>query len=179
MPKQSLTASTPLAARMRLKWARANPDRVRYLEHPDHVNRGMSASRNLGMRHARGEYIALLDADDVWYPRKLERQVALLEANPEAALVFGRYEYWHSWQGNGAADHVVQLSFAADRVYAPPELAKLCAPLGECSVPSTSNIMFRRDVFERTGGYEDAFTGMYEDRAFLMKVFLHENVYVA
>ena len=42
------------------------PDKVRYFEHQGHVNRGMSASRNLGVGSARGRYISYLDGDDVW-----------------------------------------------------------------------------------------------------------------
>jgi glycosyltransferase involved in cell wall biosynthesis len=49
----------------------------------------MSASRNLGLHHARGEYLALLDADDVWLPGKLARQVEILEAHPAVGLLFG------------------------------------------------------------------------------------------
>jgi glycosyltransferase involved in cell wall biosynthesis len=70
---------------------------VRYLQHPGHANLGMSASRNLGIRQADGPYMAFLDADDVWLPAKLEQQVALLEAWPEAAMVYGPTLWWYSW----------------------------------------------------------------------------------
>src|SRR5438874_6806278 len=55
------------------------PGKVNYLEHVGHQNRGMSASRNLGIAHARGELLAFLDADDVWRPDKLAHQVALMQ----------------------------------------------------------------------------------------------------
>jgi glycosyltransferase involved in cell wall biosynthesis len=89
----SWDSSSALARR----YAKDCPGKVHYFEHDGHQNRGMSASRNMGIQNAMGEYIAFLDADDVWLPRKLEQQVALLEAQPEAGMVYRTQEDWYSW----------------------------------------------------------------------------------
>jgi glycosyltransferase involved in cell wall biosynthesis len=59
-------------------------DRIRYLYQE---NRGLSAARNAGIRAARGEIIALLDADDVWHPQKLDVQMRCLAEHPEIDLL--------------------------------------------------------------------------------------------
>jgi Glycosyl transferase family 2 len=51
------------------------------------ANQGPPSARNAGLQHARGRYVAVLDADDVALPDRLERQVAHLDANPDVALV--------------------------------------------------------------------------------------------
>jgi len=113
--------STDIARR----FAAETPGKVRYFEHEGHQNRGMSVSRNLGVRHAMGQYIAFLDADDVWLPEKLAQQVAILNSQPEAAMVCGPVQWWYSWTGDpGAAgrDRVVAPDIQADTLVPPPQL---------------------------------------------------------
>jgi glycosyltransferase involved in cell wall biosynthesis len=56
------------------------------------ANAGVGAARNTAIRHARGEFIAPVDADDVWYPRKLEKQVACMRVGGDAVgLVYCWY----------------------------------------------------------------------------------------
>ena len=65
------------------------PSKVRFLSHPGRSNFGVGATRNLAIRHATGRYVAFLDADDVWLPVKLERQVQILDRFPEVGLTYG------------------------------------------------------------------------------------------
>jgi glycosyltransferase involved in cell wall biosynthesis len=159
--------------------ARACPDRIRYFSHPDHENRGMSATRNLGLRHARGAFIAFLDADDVWYPDKLERQVALLDANPLAELVIGRKEYWYSWSGrseDAERDFRQPLDIPLDRLIEPPRV--LIAFLRN-QWASPSDLLLRRSAVDAVGGYENEFRGMFEDQAFCAKLCANYPVFVS
>ncbi len=59
---------------------------VTILQHPRSVNRGVSLSRKVGVDHARGEYIAFLDADDYFEPTKIAVQVDALEKNHKSVL---------------------------------------------------------------------------------------------
>lgn len=55
------------------------------------THKGISAARNRGIREAAGEWIGFLDSDDLWQPDKAEKQLAYLDAHPEALIVFTRY----------------------------------------------------------------------------------------
>jgi glycosyltransferase involved in cell wall biosynthesis len=160
------------------------PARIRYLEHPGHRNLGTSAARDLGLEHAGGKYLALLDADDVWLPEKLERQVAILEAHPHVALLFGAPLYWFGWTGrpeDEGRDYVIDLKLPAARVYDPPSLLlpilRLTAP-----PPCPSDVLLRREAAQSVGGFEAHFTGVnlvYEDYAFFSKLLLRYPTYVS
>lgn len=155
--------------------------RFRYVTHPDGRNRGMSASRNLGVAHSRGEHVAFLDADDVWLPNKLEVQVRLLEAEPSALMVYGPAQWWYSWTGDRAdlvRDFVHELGFPPDRVLEPPTL--LTRFLGaEGLSPCVCSVLIRREAVEKVGGFEERFEALYEDQAFFAKVALAGPVLVS
>lgn len=169
-------------------YAAAHPDRIRLYRHPDGRNHGMSASRNLGIRHARGECVGFLDADDVWLPRKLEQQVAILRQHPEAAVVCGATEIWHSWDPQAEQrDAVVQVvppnrsdvSELLDAVVPPPNLLKHLYPLGPGPSISTSNYLIRRSALDGIGGFADDFRGIFEDQIMQTKIYAKLSVYVS
>jgi glycosyltransferase involved in cell wall biosynthesis len=58
------------------------------------ANAGMSASRNRGIQSSDSEFIALLDADDLWHPRKLALQVALMAQHPDVGLCYSEFLSW-------------------------------------------------------------------------------------
>jgi glycosyltransferase involved in cell wall biosynthesis len=173
--------STDDSAKIARDYTQKKPDRVHYLEHPGHQNRGMSASRNLGIVQAKGQYIAFLDADDLWLPEKLEEQVAILESRPEAGLVYGPALYWYSWTGRSEdipRDFEQVLGFPFNTLVKPPQLLLLFLSR-EGTTPSPSGILVRKKVVEEVGGFENSFLGMYEDQAFYLKICLKTPVFVS
>ncbi len=174
----SIDISTAIAQ----QYAQQYPDRIRYLEHEAHQNRGMSASRNLGIHQAKGEYIAFLDADDIWLPEKLERQVAILETYPAAGMVYGSTLMWHSWTGkpeDSQRDRQRILGVEPDQLVQPPTLFTLTlSKANSAETPGTCSVLLRRTVIEEVGGFVESFRGMYEDQAFFSKVLLKVPVFV-
>jgi len=158
-------------------YRRWRPDLVRLVQHPDGRNHGMSAARNRGLSAARGEFIAFLDADDVWTPDKLKEQVAILRAHPEVGLVYGRARIWRSWSGEGA-DFFYDLGVAPDRAYAPPSLfRRQLRNLDQ--TPTTSGAMMRTGLVRAVGGWEPAFRAMFEDQVLFAKLLVRAAAYVS
>jgi glycosyltransferase involved in cell wall biosynthesis len=172
----STDASPEIAQRL----ARANPGQVRYLTHPQRTNRGMSASRNLGLATASGEFVGFLDADDVWLPEKLAEQIAIMEREVNAGLIYGRTLIWNSWSTVQTArnDFFYDMGVALDCLHLPPTLLEVLL-LNKAQSPTTCNALMRRWLFDHVGGFEESFHGMFEDQVFFSKAFLHTPVYVA
>jgi glycosyltransferase involved in cell wall biosynthesis len=159
-------------------YAEQYPAKVHYLEHDGHQNRGMSATRNLGIRQAKGDYIAILDSDDVWVPNKLSQQVEILRTHPEAAMVYGRTMFWFSWTGkpeDAQRDFLSPLGVPPNSLIKPPNM--LIHYLKNCPYPCS--VLFRREIVNSIGGFEETFHGMYEDQVFFGKIFAQAPVFIS
>ncbi|HMF14016.1 MAG TPA: glycosyltransferase family A protein [Gemmataceae bacterium] len=121
-------------------------------------NRGVSAARNNGVGRATGEFVAFLDADDVWHPRKLELQLRALADNPGLALLGTGIFAWPTtaFPEIDVRSHgrVIQVTW--------PELVVKNA-LG------TSSIVVRAEILRRAGEFDTRMHGS-EDRDLWLRV---------
>ena len=120
--------------------ASAFGSRVKYVHQP---NQGYPEAKNLGLREARGEFIAFLDADDLWHPGKLERQMARFAEPAPIDLCFTRYKNF--WMPELAEE---------ERLY---QGQPLCQPQSAWSI---STLLTRRAVFDRFGDFHDGTRGI-------------------
>ncbi|MGA2819239.1 MAG: glycosyltransferase family A protein [Anaerolineales bacterium] len=158
-----------------LEIAAQEPSRVRFLAFEDRRTRGASAARNLGLSNAQGEFIAFLDADDVWLPEKLSRQLSILHCHPAAAMTFGRVHYFsEGLAGQDERDQV--FGPLREGVYPPPELA--VEFLRNADVyPCPSATLLRKASLVELGGFEEAIRKVRTDLAVWVKMTTHFPVY--
>lgn len=128
------------------------------------ANMGQAGARNAGVKRGTGTYVALLDQDDLWYPWKLEHQVALLEAHPEAVMAHCDMD-WIDEAGN-----VIQRNrVSAARMSAPKGLT-MTRVFGwdPCIYPSTT--LIRKAAFERVGGFDPEIPWYGEDIDLMLRL---------
>jgi glycosyltransferase involved in cell wall biosynthesis len=121
-------------------------------------NQGLSPARNLTLSKASGEFIAYLDADDMWYPQKLERQVAFLDTHPECGLVHSEVSVIDE------ADKVIHCRFNHETQRPVPQAYCIMDLLRRCHIQILT-VVERRDCLDRVGNFDG--------RLFVAQDYLH------
>jgi glycosyltransferase involved in cell wall biosynthesis len=118
-------------------------------------NRGLPGARNTGIRHARGNYITFLDADDLWVPTKLQKHISHFERDPSVGISFS-YSMFIDEHGKSLG------------LYQKPRRLKNISPayiLGRNPVGNGSSSVIRREVFAEIN-FQDNLHGKFEDYYF-------------
>ncbi len=117
-------------------------ERIHVLTQP---NQGVSAARNRGIRHSRGEFIAFLDSDDAWEPHKISCQVDFFDKNPRAMIC----QTQEIWIRNG-------LRVNPRKKHQKPS-GMIFEPSLDLCLVSPSAVMMRQDLFRLKGVFNEAF----------------------
>jgi glycosyltransferase involved in cell wall biosynthesis len=118
-------------------------EQVRYF-HQD--NRGLSSARNFGLRVSRGKYVALLDADDIWLPNKLNKQIDYFNRFAHCGMVFTDYSTFN-------VEGVIANTRNDDRHTGTVSYEQL---LLRSNFIYPSTVLIRRDVFDRCGYFDES-----------------------
>ncbi len=123
-------------------------NRVRYIRQQ---NRGPSAARNTGIQAARGEFVALLDSDDLWLPDKLERQVSAAIQHPDIGLV--------ATEGFAIDETGRRLDYVAERCSREGFCELTARDLLEFGAFSPSSVLAHKDALLAGGGFDEGLKG--------------------
>lgn len=123
------------------------------------TNGGLSSARNYGIRHARADYIALLDSDDLYEPDKLATHVAELDSTPEVGVV---YSASRAIREDGRPTFIY---LSGKPIKSDPLLALLCKNF----IGHGSNAVFRRCIFEEVGEFDETLRSS-EDIDFWLRI---------
>lgn len=130
-------------------------------------NSGVSCARNVGMENATGEFIAFLDADDLWLPQKIERQLQVLDEHPEIVFLGTAY-----YLGISRKEVALSIPFKKiDKLYK--------ATLRDIywkHFPTTPSVIFRRDAIDKIG-YFNPSKRFGEDINYFQKFCINFNYY--
>jgi glycosyltransferase involved in cell wall biosynthesis len=156
--------------------AAAKDARIKLLRRPPDIEGGAAAARNAGLRAAAGEFVAFLDADDVYESRILEVYLDAIKQRPEIAMVYGPTRWWN--EENPGHDWIPSMDRQAGRTHQPPWLLASIIVLQMGEVPCTCSVLIRRSAIEEVGGFEEHFE-LYEDQALWAKLLLRFPAHVS
>ncbi|MDZ7288509.1 MAG: glycosyltransferase [candidate division KSB1 bacterium] len=153
------------------KYQQLHSDKIVVCAHPDHANRGITATRNLAIRHARGEYLAFIDNDDLWLPEKLTRQVEILDHFPEIVLVYAKIGFIDARNNSITVDG--NQEFGSGTPHRPASIFRRL--LLKNPIPSVT-VLARKSSVENVGAFDE--TMRYnEDRLVWSKMAVDHPVF--
>jgi glycosyltransferase involved in cell wall biosynthesis len=121
--------------------ARSFGDSIRYVRKE---NGGVSSARNLGIEMASGEFVAFLDADDLWVPEKIEKQMAVFAARPDVGMVYSSVLF---------VDEKKKVLRKVENEFGMGEVERIL--LLRTPVFLTMTALVRKDVLDKVGGFDD------------------------
>lgn len=135
------------------------------------TGKGVSNARNEGIKASRGEYIAILDADDEWLPEKLKVQMAYLQDHPETDMVFSDV-YWYDVNGEfkGRVYKAPGVDFSTGRVF---------DRIFEDNFISTGTTLIKRGCFEEAGFFDETIFYAEDTELWLRMAYIFRIGYLA
>lgn len=118
---------------------------------------GVSGARNVGLSQSRGELLAFQDADDVWFPGKLQAQVRYFDEHSDVGVVFGNFIRWPALPTGGFAPSSSLMRETRISTTAEPERSGwLYTKLLDGLLVGMNTAVIRRSVYEAIGGFNES-----------------------
>lgn len=122
--------------------------RVVFIQHKRNLG-APSFTKNTGIKVAKGEYLAFSDHDDNWYPKKLEKQISILDKHPEVVANFTNGHIMESETSKNIAQRWNEIDELPEQQYCIERL------LRQNFILSTTSAMIRSDIIRKIGGFDE------------------------